>query len=213
MRVIKHALRVNGCQEIEPWKNGCYGVGMTVNSPTAVKETPFPYADTEAALMFRSMLDQHVQRHHTSLRRLATELGYKQSTVLSHMASGRVPIPIDRAAEFADYLNVPRAMFIPAVLRQRHPDVLDAVAGDSDEPRLRVELSNLSAFESAKMTKAQQKIVQEVLRDSRPEERWLTPAEVPVVGFLREACPNIFESGLTVIQRRALKEAIEVILP
>lgn len=185
---------------------------MTISHPTAVQETPFPFADTEATLMFRSMLDRYVQRNRTSLRKLAAMLGYKQSTVLSHMASGRVPIPIDRAAEFADHLDIPRAVFLPAVLKQRHPDILDAVVGSSDGSTFRVDLTDIVGITNAKMTKTQQKIVQEMLRDARPEERWLTPTEVPLVNFFREASPQIFECGLTAIQRRELKEAIQAIL-
>lgn len=185
---------------------------MTISPPRAAPETPFPFADTEASMLFRALLDQYVHRNNSSLRKLAAELGYKQSTVLSHMASGRVPIPIERAAEFADHLNVPRATFLPAVLKQRHPDVLEAVAATVGEPYQQHHLSSSVGIQNSKMTKSQQRIVQEMLRDSYPEERWLTPAEVPLINFLRNATPEIFEHDLSAAQRRALKDAISGIL-
>lgn len=185
---------------------------MTITPPRAVPEAPFPFADTEAAILFRTLLDQYVHRNNSSLRRLAAELGYKQSTVLSHMASGRVPIPIDRAAEFADHLNIPRATFLSAVLKQRHPDVLEAVAANVGGPNQQHYLSDSLRIQNSKMTKSQQRIVQEVLRDYCPEERWLTPAEVPLISFLRNTIPEIFEQELSAAQRHALTEAITNIL-
>ena len=100
---------------------------MTIKGPEPYIETQFPFADTDAAIMFRSALERHVRRKKTSIRKLASELGYKQSTVLSHMASGRVPIPIERAIVFADHLDLARSQFLTAVMKQRHPDVLRAL--------------------------------------------------------------------------------------
>lgn len=183
-----------------------------MTGPSPLRETQFPFADTEAAIILRSALDQYVRRNKSSLRKLATALGYKQSTVLSHMASGRVAIPIDRAAEFADRLDIARAVFVPAVLNQRHPDVLEAVKGGVDGPELQICLIGNFSPDNVRLTKTQQKIAQELVRDSCPEERWLTPGEVPLVNYLRKEAPEIFEDGLTFAQLRSLKEAIQTIL-
>lgn len=185
---------------------------MTKSKPSSLSEAQYPFADTEAAIILRSALDQYVRRNKSSLRKLATTLGYKQSTVLSHMASGRVAIPIDRAAEFADHLDIARAVFLPIVLKQRHPDVLEAVKVSAEGSEMQIGLLASVNHDSVRMTKKQQKIVQEMVRDSCPEERWLTPSEVPLVNYFRNEVPEIFEHGLNLVQLKLLKEAIQSIL-
>src|SRR3546814_12252341 len=55
-----------------------------------------------------------------SQRTLAKQLGYRSSVVLSHMASGRVPIPIERVDDYAQLLEIDEGEFLLAVLEQRY---------------------------------------------------------------------------------------------
>jgi light-regulated signal transduction histidine kinase (bacteriophytochrome) len=196
------------CQYVALEEKGCYCSEMTIASTPRVIEDPFPYVDTEAALMLRSALDQYVRRNKSSLRKLAKELGYKQSTMFSHMASGRIAIPIDRATELADVLEMPRATFVPAVVKQRYPEVADALASGVGGSGLQMSLAGVSANDT-QLTKMQQKILRELSRDTCPEERWLAASEVPLVKFLRTEFPQIFDEQVTGAQRRALKAAIQ----
>jgi hypothetical protein len=54
---------------------------------------------------------------------MAGQLGYKSAVVLSHMRTGRLPIPIDRAGEIAKMVGLEPARFLILVLEQRYPDV------------------------------------------------------------------------------------------
>src|SRR5437763_15377370 len=76
------------------------------------------------------------QERGVSLREIGRRLGYKQPVVLSHMANGRVPIPIDRAVDIARHVEIPARQLLEAVLQQQHPKVewrlitgLERVAG------------------------------------------------------------------------------------
>src|SRR5690349_25089099 len=85
--------------------------------------TEHRYANTTAAMMLAAGLRSAAQERALSLREIGRRLGYRQPVVLSHMASGRVPVPIDRASEIAEQVGIPRAPFLEAVLHQHHPAV------------------------------------------------------------------------------------------
>lgn len=195
------------CQYVAMVVKGCYRPEMTYASTPRVIEDPFPYMDTAAALMLRSALDQYVRRKKSSLRKLAKELGYKQSTMFSHMANGRIAIPIDRATELADVLEMPRAVFVSAVVKQRYPEVVDALAAGADSSGLQMDLAGVRSSDP-RLTKMQQKILHELSRDTCPEERWLAAAEVPLVKFLRTELPQVFEEQVAGARLQALKAAI-----
>lgn len=59
----------------------------------------YQWADTAAAKMLLSGLERARDQMGLSVRQLAKSLGYKQAVVLSHMATGRAPIPIDRVSK------------------------------------------------------------------------------------------------------------------
>lgn len=58
-----------------------------------------------------------------SVRELAIELGFRNSVALSHMASGGIPVPIDRCIDIAARLHIPEASFLLAVLDQHYPEI------------------------------------------------------------------------------------------
>ena len=79
----------------------------------------FPYAGSVAAEMLRHGLNTASVEHRRSLRSIAKGLGYKQATVLSHMASGRVLVPLDRAKEIALAVGIDPADLLMAAVEQR----------------------------------------------------------------------------------------------
>ena len=83
----------------------------------------YPFVQSRAATMLASGIQRASEERGLSTRKIGMLLNYKQAVVLSHMASGRVPIPIDRAEEFADVLQLDKTAFLAAVVEQRHPDV------------------------------------------------------------------------------------------
>lgn len=88
-----------------------------------MSEQKFPYRDTAAAAMLSSALQRYTAQNPGGLRALAVRLGIGQATVLSHMAHGRIGIPLDRVAQFAEILGLDSADFSLAVLKQRAPEV------------------------------------------------------------------------------------------
>nr|WP_166175711.1 helix-turn-helix transcriptional regulator [Altererythrobacter segetis] len=83
----------------------------------------YPLANSEATRMLAAGLEHAAEDKGWSQRTIAKMLNYRASVVLSHMALGRVPIPIDRALQFARLLGMDTAKFLLAVLEQRHPEI------------------------------------------------------------------------------------------
>ena len=63
-------------------------------------EGDYPLKETVATRMLAKALEDAARDRDLSQRQIARQLGYKGSVVLSHMALGRVPIPIDRVPDF-----------------------------------------------------------------------------------------------------------------
>ena len=138
----------------------------------------YQWADTVAARMLFSAIERAKEQRGLSVRQAAKLLGYKQAVVLSHMASGRAPIPIDRAEEIARVFEVSPPQFLSAVLEQRHPEVNWKLISDSalssDENNLADELEII-------------RILREVVAEPRPSRRWLSVHELPIVERQRKA--------------------------
>ena len=128
--------------------------------------------------MLFSAIERAKEQRGLSVRQAAKLLGYKQAVVLSHMASGRAPIPIDRAEEIARVFEVSPPQFLSAVLEQRHPEVNWKLISDSalssDENNLADELEII-------------RILREVVAEPRPSRRWLSVHELPIVERQRKA--------------------------
>ena len=145
-----------------------------------------------------------------SQRAVAQELGYKSSVVLSHMSTGRVPIPVDRAREIARALQVDPNTLLVAVLEQRFPDEdfrslfnisysskptvarLEAIAGCS--------LDDLPA--EARL------MLEEVVAARHPRRRWLSPSELATMDLVRELRPDAREHGLSDADREKVASAL-----
>jgi hypothetical protein len=83
----------------------------------------YPHSASAAAVMLTSAFERIASDHGISQRRLAAHLGYANSVPLSHMASGRVPVPIDRTLDLAEATGICPKEFLLAVLDQRHPEI------------------------------------------------------------------------------------------
>jgi hypothetical protein len=168
------------------------------------------FTDTEAARMLAEGLRIAAQERQISLREIGRRLGYRQPVVLSHMALGRVPVPIDRATEIAEQVGIQPDRFLEAVLHHQHPNVewalltgetvpfMSALQGSVDVP-----FSSLGA--------EHRRILREVVKDNKPEERWLTITEVAAVNLLRELFPNLTVDGLSTEEFQNLRASIEIL--
>ncbi len=168
----------------------------------------YPHADTTAARMLLSGLRRISDESGTSIRQLAKQLGYKQAVVLSHMASGRVPIPIDRAPELAKALDLPERAFVRAVLEQRHPDVDWAMFAEDAADGLESDLRMIAGVDLGELSREHSRVVREAVAEPHPARRWLTVHELPIVEMLRELRPAISVDGLSSSDRRAIRHSL-----
>ncbi|MFC7499047.1 helix-turn-helix domain-containing protein [Enterovirga sp. GCM10030262] len=173
----------------------------------------FPHADSEAAMMLAKAL-KRMQVQKKSIRDIAKELNYSQGTVLSHMANGRVPIPIDKAPEIAKAVGLSQSEFLMAVMDQRHPEVAHLLvsgvdACDDIDVGFAHELESIAGVPLERLTSDQKDIMRQLVTDARPRRRWLLHAEIPAVQLLRELLPGFTTEGLSHSQRAALIAALK----
>ena len=167
------------------------------------------YASTSAAQMLAHGLRSASQERGISLREIGRRLKYKQPVVLSHMATGRVPIPLDRAAAIAAEVGLPTGQFLVAVLEQRHPEVdWGLITGTADS--FATELERTAGKALSAMSAAHHRVLRDVVRDSDPEERWLSIPEIAAVKYLQKLFPKLPTSGLSEADREALRLAADL---
>jgi hypothetical protein len=172
--------------------------------------TAHPFASTEAAQMLAHGLRSASQERGVSLREIGRRLGYKQPVVLSHMAAGRVPIPLDRAPAIASEVGLAQAQFLRAVLQQRHPEVKwGLITGTADE--FATELERTAGKPLSTLSAAQQRVLRDVVRDSDAELRWLTIPEISAVQLLRELFPRLRTDGMNASDREFLRTLAELL--
>lgn len=124
------------------------------------------------------------------------------------MATGRVPIPVDRTADLADRLDLDPKAFLAAVLVQRHPDIDFAILAASGPPEGETLLELTGGRHLDELTAEQRRVVREVVSDAQASRRWLTPHEVSAVEKLRERRPYIATDGLSRGDMEAIQEAL-----
>jgi hypothetical protein len=172
--------------------------------------TDYPHANTDAAQMLANGLNAASSERGLSLREIGRRLGYSQPVALSHWATGRTPIPIDRAVELAREVGLPKKQFLLAVLQQRHSDVdwsIITIPGDE----FAVELEDLAGEPLSALSADQRAIMREVVCDPNPARRWLSIAEIPVIDTIRELRPLARTEGLTPRDKKALREALHAV--
>lgn len=134
-------------------------------------------------------------RERVSLRELGRRLEYKQPVVLSHMATGRVPIPIDRAIDIARVVGLPARRFLLAVLEQRHPGI-DWSMLEESLGGFAAELETIAAKPLDELPSDAKHVLREAVTDPTPSRRWLTTAELPTVELIRHLRPSFGRDGL-----------------
>lgn len=172
-------------------------------------DSDYQFADTAAARMLSQGLARAKEERGLSVRQLGKQLGYKQAVVLSHMASGRVPIPIDRAEDLAEALKLDKASFLQAVVRQRYPTVawhlLSGGCQPSGSDSLAQELEAILGAPLKNLTKEQRGVMREVAAEPHPRRRWLSVHEVPAVQELRAIYPHMEREGIPMSDLSAIK--------
>ena len=179
-----------------------------------VDRDTYPYAGTAAAKMLASALRTLQRDKKQSLRMIAKSLNYKQATVLSHMANGRIPVPIKKATEIAAKVGLPQSEFLLAVMDQRQPEVhtllMAALPGDFDiSQSFADELEAIAGAPLDQLTDEQKEIMRKIVLDARPARRWLTEAEIPVLQLLRSLRDDIGQRGLGPLDRQLITEALK----
>ena len=167
-------------------------------------------ADSVAARMLNDALKRASEERGLSLRKVGSLLGYKQAVVLSHMTTGRVPIPIDRAEDIAKVLEIDPATFLQAVVKQRHPRVSWSLLGNQDKGGDEVvhELAVSLGKPLRELSQEQRAVLREVAAEERPRRRWLTVHELTAIDALRELRPAIGSEGLEASDLAEIREAL-----
>jgi hypothetical protein len=155
----------------------------------------YPYASSQAAQLLAGALRRKAEEERISVRAIGKQLGYKQAVVLSHMANGRVPIPVDRATDIARAVGLPEREFLIAVLEQRHDEVdWGLITSSSDE--FVDELEAIAGQPLSTLSPEHRQVVREVVAEPRPQRRWLALAEVPLVEAIRNTVPQVRSDGM-----------------
>jgi len=175
----------------------------------------YPYATTAAARMLSEAINARAESGGVSLRQLAGNLGYRSAVVLSHMRTGRLPIPVDRAVEIAQAVGIDESKFLVLVLEQRFPDV-DIKRAFADAPqeesqdlpislvRLIGELSALAGRPITDLPAETLGVMREVVADPHPRRRWLTIPELSLIELARRSVPHFSQNGLAEQQIEAI---------
>ncbi len=158
---------------------------------------PFQYGETDAARMLRSGLNRQ-KANGASLRSIAKELRYAQATILSHMANGRVAVPIERATQIARIVGLDERNFLAAVVAQRAPEAKTLLnVGHDAAFGLVAEIEMITGASPDHLTEEQKAVMREVAADRSPARRWLSVAELPAIIVIREAKPDFRQRGLS----------------
>ena len=161
--------------------------------------------------MLSEALSRASRERGLSLRQVGKQLGYKQAVVLSHMTSGRVPIPIDRAEAIAEALEIEPKAFLKAVLKQRHPDVSWALLGvdEGQADEFTKELALCLGMPISELNQDQRAVMREVAAELRPRRRWLSVHELGAIEALRDLRPHLSIEGLSPTDLAALRSSLQ----
>lgn len=147
-------------------------------------------ADSEAAGMLSAALAKASNERGLSLRKIAPLVGYKQAVVLSHMATGRIPIPFEKAERIAEVLGMSASDFLKAILKQRHPDVSWSLITDFEGGLSGDFVEGLVqglGEQKGRLNQEQLAVINEIVVDPHPRRRWLSVEEAAALEMLRAA--------------------------
>lgn len=185
----------------------------TAIDATTSLQGDYPLANTEAAKMLAAGLDKVNEEKGWSQRHVARLLNYKTSVVLSHMASGRVPIPIDRSLDFARLLGMDPAIFIMAVMEQRHPNIDfrrilasygKGKAQSTTPSTLAAELESIAGMPLDELPMPVINVLREAVADRNSARRFVRMAEVPLIEHIRRVRPD----GLSPAEMKKVQDYI-----
>lgn len=163
--------------------------------------------------MLRSALDR-MKVEGTSLRQIGKILGYKQATVISHMANGRVAIPMRKASEIAEAVGLDPARFIISVAAQRQPAeyrLALATGGETigaERQGLAAELELIAGQPLDCLPASHKRILREVVAEANPGRRWLELAELSAAEAIRAWRPNLAKEGLSPSDDKRLRDLL-----
>lgn len=182
---------------------------MTKNLP--IRDIgPIPeFVDSIARNVLQNALRRARKERGVTLKDIATRLGIRQATVISHMATGRIGIPVDRAPEIAKILEIDPVWFTKLVLKQRHRTAMNAIGIDKLIPDDRDYDSTSLAITIAEHSADHARVMSEVARDIAPGERWLSVSELELMQLIRRLRPEVSTSGLSTEDMNAIQEAID----
>ena len=176
----------------------------------------YPFKNSEATKLLSAALEKASEERKLTQREVARSLGYKSVVVVSHMASGRAPIPIDRADDLARVLRLDRGAFLLAVLDQRFPHIdfkgvlskslklKPSQVSDRKGSMVANELADLAGSELDDLPNDVLNVLRSVVTDRNAARRWITPSEVPLIEHLRKHKPE----GLSPAELSKVKEFI-----
>lgn len=186
---------------------------MCATRHTIAMADDYPLAETPAARMLSEGLARAKDERGLSMRQIGKQMNYKTSVVLSHMASGRVPIPIDRTMEMAELLELDKRTFLLAVIRQRHPDIPWHLLSEADtslgSDSLALELQAALGAPLEQLNREQRAVMREVAAEHAPRKRWLSVHELHAVEVLREAFPKMQKDGISSTEAEKIRVAGE----
>lgn len=180
----------------------------------------YPLSNTKACKMLSDALARVERDEGMSQRTLAKMMSYKSSVVISHMALGRAPIPIDRALDFARLLKINPSEFLLAVLEQRHPDIdfkrllVPGKMGAINAKRsvnsdfVVDDVESIAGMPMAELPTEKVSVIREVASDPQPRRRWISVHEIPIMNMLRKRFPEIGTEGLAQVHRKRLEDCI-----
>lgn len=173
-------------------------------------EQSHPWSGSRAAQMLADGLKRIVDIEGVSQRQLAKRLGHKQPVMLSHWATGRVPIPVERVGELADALHLDDRSFLLAVLQQRHPTVDWDVLEDMHTPAYAFvsQLQSIAGQPIDEFDPGQLMVMREAAADPKAPRRWLTVHELAAVELIRRMRPTFREAGLEGRDQARLESAL-----
>lgn len=176
----------------------------------AVREA-YPLADSRAASLLREGLARAKGERNLSARKIALGLGYKQPVVLSHMASGRVPVPLERAVEIAGAVGLPASAFLIAALEQREPQAAELMRSPSGgmADLFVGELQALAGGPLEALPDGHKQVLREVITDRAPERRWLPLTELRAIAEIRKAAPHFSTTGLSTAELNGILAFLE----
>jgi len=155
----------------------------------------FDYADSAASRMLSEGLRRASSERGLSVRQIGKNLNYKQAVVLSHWATGRVPIPLDRAVGVARAVGLPEREFLLAVMEQRHPEVEWNLVTSSKDDFLQ-DLEAIAGQPLSMLSTEHRQVMKELVAEAQPRRRWLTLGELPVMEAIRAQAPYVRSDGL-----------------